>query len=178
MRRWCESALNAEGAATDLIRDHFNEKADFLRRLSSDLSSRVRLTDRLEKLNRKRGAYQDQQAEGLITIDELKAKLALIEEERSVIQGDLDSLKVAKDQLADFELLRDTLLDRVHNGFFEHATTTPQDRHDLYKKMGLRVEVDGSGNAMLSGALLPGEAFVSENSRRPPAPRRKLPPPR
>ena len=35
-------------------------------------------------MDRKRSAYQDQQAEGLITLDELRTKLSDLEETRSV----------------------------------------------------------------------------------------------
>ena len=101
-------------------------------------------------------------ADGLITLDELRQKLSAIEDERDSLQAQLDSMNDAQAQLADLELQRDTLLDQVHNGFFEYATTTPEERHDLYKKMGLRVEVDGNGDVTISGSVLPHDAFVSE----------------
>jgi hypothetical protein len=81
-------------------------------------------------------------------------------------------------QLLRLELQRDTLLDRVDNGFFQHFTTTPEERHDTYKRMGLRVEVDREGEVTINGSVLPDDMFVSQESRRPPAPRRKLLPPR
>jgi hypothetical protein len=173
------SALNAEGAAGDLIRGHFDNRASFLKRLASDTSARVRLMETLEKLNRQRSAYQDQQAEGLITMEELRSKLAAIEEQRGGLQAQLDSMKDAEAQLALIELQRDTLLERTRNGFFECATdSTPEERHDTYMRMGLRVEVDGKGEVTISGSVLPDDAFVSEDSRRPPACRRTSPPPR
>ena len=49
-----------------------------------------------------------------------------------------------------------------HNGFFEHFTTTPEERHDLDKKMGLRVEVDRNGDVSISGGPLPYDEFVGE----------------
>src|SRR5215218_2670663 len=87
--------------------------------------------------------------------------LSAIEDEPNGLQAQLDSMNDADAQLAQLELQRDTLLDQVHNGFFEYATTTPEERHDLYKKMGLRVEVDGKGDVTISGSVVPHNEFVS-----------------
>jgi hypothetical protein len=51
---------------------------------------------KLTEVDRKRGAYQDQQAEGLITLDELRAKLAALEETRSVALTELEALRGAR----------------------------------------------------------------------------------
>jgi hypothetical protein len=92
------------------------------------------------------------------------------ERELRAISGD--------EQLArEIEVLRDMLIEGARMGYWRHVQT-PQQRHDLYRRMGLRVEVDGSGNAALSGRLLPGEAFVGWDSARPPSYRRTSPPPR
>ena len=67
----------------------------------------------------------------------------------------------AEAQLTQLALQRDTLLESTRNGFFQHAHS-PEERHDLYKKMGLRVLVDRNGDVTISGSLLPYDAFVAE----------------
>jgi hypothetical protein len=119
----------------------------------------LRLAERLEELTSRRSAYQDQQAAGLLTFEELRTKLSAIEDERSTLQRELDAISNADAELLKLQIMRDTILERVENGFFS-PEPGPQERHDLYKQMGLRVEVDGSGNVTHSGDVLPPEEFV------------------
>ncbi len=106
------------------------------------------------------------------------ARLASTEEERDAVGRELRAMSGDEELARGFEvLLRDMLTEGSRKGYWQHVRR-PQQRHDLYRRMGLSVEVDGDGNATVSGALLPGEAFVSEDSRRPPACRRTSPPPR
>ena len=44
---------------------------------------------KLAEVGRKRSAYQDQQADGLITLDELRSKLAALEETRTMARREL-----------------------------------------------------------------------------------------
>jgi site-specific DNA recombinase len=160
----------------DTIRDEFDSYAAHFRRTGSD-ESRARLMAQLEKLDTRRSAYQDQQTEGLINMEELRSKLASIEEERDAVRRELRAMSDDEELAREIEVLRDMLIEGSRMGYWQHVRT-PQQRLDLYRRMGLKVEVDGDGKATLSGALLPGEAFVSEDSRRPPSSRRTLPPPR
>lgn len=67
----------------------------------------------LEKLTeacRKRGAYQDQQAEGLITMDELRSKLVGLEETRKTALRELEALRDYQDHIVQLEADRDALL--------------------------------------------------------------------
>ena len=54
-------------------------------------------------MDRKRSAYQDQQAEGLITLDELRTKLAALEETRSVALAELEALRSRREQIERLE---------------------------------------------------------------------------
>ena len=160
----------------DAIRDEFDRYAAHFRRTGSG-ESRARLMAQLEKLDTRRSNLIDMAADGTITRDDLKARLVTIEEERDAMRRELRAMSDDEELAREIEVLRDMLIEGSRMGYWQHVRT-PQQRHDLYRRMGLSVEVDGDGNATLSGALLPGEAFVSEDSRRPLAPRRKLPPPR
>ncbi len=49
--------------------------------------------EKIADVDRKRSAYQDQQAEGLISIDELRSKLAGLEETRKTALRELEALR-------------------------------------------------------------------------------------
>jgi hypothetical protein len=100
-----------------------------------------------------RARVLDQQSEGLITMDELKSALAGIEEERTTIQGELSALDNAEVTWNQLLSMRDVLLERSRSGFFEAAMITPEQRHNTYRDMGLRVELDDEGNPIISGAF-------------------------
>jgi CRISPR/Cas system-associated exonuclease Cas4 (RecB family) len=160
----------------DAIRDEFDSYATQFRRTGSD-ESRARLMVQLEKLDTRRSNLIDMAADATITRDDLRSRLVSVEEERDAVRRELRAMSDDEELAREIEVLRDMLIEGSRMGYWQHVRT-PQQRHALYRRMGLAVEVGGSGNAMISGALLPGEAFVSEDSRRPPSSRRTLPPPR
>jgi site-specific DNA recombinase len=147
-------SLNAEGVLEGLIRGSFTKRAEFFKRLASDASARVRLAERIEKLEARRSNLIDMAADGTITRDDLKAKLSELEHERDSLQEQLAAMKDADAQLLRLELQRDTLLESTRNGFFQHAHS-PEERRDDYLKMGLTVLADADGEIEISGDLLP-----------------------
>lgn len=158
-------AVVRETTRTDLLRVHFDRQADVLKRVADDLAAQQRLTERLSALDLKRSRYQDQQAEGLITTDELRAKLAGVEEERQALRGELHKISGAKDALASLAARRDALIGRARGGFFGALMEShgPEARRNAYVEMGLRVELDDEGNPIISGAFA---ELVSSSRRR------------
>jgi hypothetical protein len=143
-----------EAVRVDVLNIHFDRQADHLRRLANDLSAQTHLSERLSALDLKRSRYQDQQAEGLITTDELRTKLAGIEEERQALRGELDKIGGARDALTRLITRGDALLERSANGFFDQLISHgPEERRKAYLDMGLRVELDDEGNPIISGAF-------------------------
>jgi hypothetical protein len=67
--------------------------------------------EKLAEANRKRSGFQDMAAEGLITFDELRAKLAKLEESRTFAQLELEALEVRRTRLQDLERDKATLLE-------------------------------------------------------------------
>ncbi len=67
---------------------------------------------RLAEADRKRARFQDMAAEGLIDFDELRAKLAALEEVRETARGELTALGAHRERLAELERDKDTLLER------------------------------------------------------------------
>jgi site-specific DNA recombinase len=97
---------------------------------------------KLAEVDRKRSAYQDQQAEGLITLDELRSKLAALEETREVARRELNALRSRQEQIEQLERDAGTLLEH-------YAEMVPdaldglksEERHHIYKMLRLQVSV-------------------------------------
>jgi predicted nuclease with TOPRIM domain len=136
---------------------------------------------KLSEVERKRSAYQDQQAEGLITLDELRTKLAALEEARTVARGELAALKERREHL-----------EQDANALLEHyagmvpealAKLTSEERHRVYRMMRLNVVMYADGLMEVTGAFgglldtsgvvsVKSESTSSSTARSPTSPRR------
>jgi site-specific DNA recombinase len=109
---------------------------------------------KLAELDRKRSAYQDQQAEGLITLDELRAKLSALEETRTVAQRELDALSSRQEHIERLEKDADVILER-YAGMVPGAldNLTSEERHRIYKMLRLKVLLHADGSTEITGVL-------------------------
>jgi DNA repair exonuclease SbcCD ATPase subunit len=73
----------------------------------------------------RRSAYQDQQAEGIITLEELRSKLAVLEEARKTAQRELEALRHGQERLAQLEHDKETLLEYYESIIPEASTPLP-----------------------------------------------------
>jgi Recombinase zinc beta ribbon domain len=110
--------------------------------------------EKIAEADRKRSGFQDMAAEGLITFDELRAKLADLEETRELARWELEALEGRHARLRDLERNADTLLER-HAGMIPAALDelAPEDRHRVYKTLRLGVTVRPEGILEVSGAF-------------------------
>jgi hypothetical protein len=89
---------------------------------------------------RKRSGFQDMAAEGLITLDELRGKLAELDDLRETAERELRAIEGHKDALRQLERDRDTLMEHYASMAPEALDTlTPEERHELYEILRLRV---------------------------------------
>ncbi len=114
--------------------------------------------EKLAEVDRIRARFQDMAAEGLISFEELRSKLAGLEETREIARRELDGLQARRDRLAELENDKATLLET----YSEKASKgldlfTPEDRHQAYKKLRLAVLVHPGGDLEVTGVL--GHAF-------------------
>jgi site-specific DNA recombinase len=120
---------------------------------------------KLAEVDRKRSAYQDQQAEGLITVDELRSKLAALEETRSTARRELAALKEHRERIEHLEQDANALLEHYSSMILEALDgLTPEERHRVYKMMRLKVTMYADGLAEVAGAfdgLLDTQGVVS-----------------
>lgn len=122
-----------------------------------------RLHERLEEITRKRARAQDLALDGLLTREELRAKLSELDEARQAIEEELEAYAQRAERLKTLEQDRDaTLAAFVESVPEELDRLAPEERHRVYKMLGLRVDVEGGGQTEISGALT-GSKAVCKN---------------
>ena len=93
-------------------------------------------------------------AEGLITFDELRAKLAALEEMRQTARRELATLEGRSQRLQALERDRDTLLQNYAELIPEHLDAlAPDERHRVYEMLRLGEVAFPDGTLVVSGAL-------------------------
>ena len=109
---------------------------------------------KLAEADQRRASFQDMAAEGLITFDELRTKLAALEETRQLARRELDILQDRRDRLQDLERDKTTLLEH-YAGMVprELDDLSPEERHRVYNMLGLKVIVQPSGVLEVSGTF-------------------------
>lgn len=107
--------------------------------------------DELARVERKGSAYQDQQAEGLITLDELRAKLAELRKTREAAERELSILADRRERLVELERSKVAVLEH-------YAAIAPQaldaltsgERRRLYGLLRLEGVLHPDGNPEVS----------------------------
>ena len=111
-------------------------------------------TKKLEECDRLRAAYQDQQAAGLMTLEELASKIKGIEETRRLALAELSALEVREARISELERDRDALLEswseRVPEGL---DSLTGQERNKVYRMLRLEV-IPTKDGFEVTGALV------------------------
>jgi Recombinase zinc beta ribbon domain len=109
---------------------------------------------KLTEVDRMRSAYQDQQVEGLLTLDELRTKLAALEETRAIAVRELETIRSRREQLERLEHDAEALLEH-YAGMVPQALDdlTSEERHDVYKMMRLKVLISADGSVQITGVF-------------------------
>ena len=113
--------------------------------------------ERLAALDRKRGGYLDLAAEGIMGREELRTKLAELEEDQGVAERELASIEGRREKLEQMERDRDAVMD-------SYAGTVPaslgglgpEERHQVYKMLRLEVLAYPDKSLEVRGAILAG----------------------
>jgi hypothetical protein len=116
-------------------------------------------------VGQKRASFQDMAAEGLITSDELRAKLAALQETREISERELAALRGRKERIEQMEHDKDVLLqpyEAVNLDAFN--ALTPEERHEFYKVLRLKVTVRSDGTLEVTGAFFEGAMFCFPTS--------------
>jgi hypothetical protein len=119
---------------------------------------------KLAEVDLKRSRFQDMAAEGLISFDELKAKLAELKETREGAKHEVNRLERSRERIAQLELGKEELLksyaEMVPDGL---DTFTPEERHhQVYRRLRLRVLAYPDGKLEANGAFGTGIGRIEE----------------
>ncbi len=139
--------------------------------------------DKIAEAERKRSGFQDMAAEGLITLEELRAKLAGLEETRKAAEDEIRHLRGRLARVEELEGNRDALLGTYANLIPEQLRELgPEERRQIYAMLRLRIEVDLSGDMAITGVIRAerilcesGPTRASTTSSRPGASARQRP---
>jgi len=118
---------------------------------------------RLTEVDRKRDGYLELAAEGFLDRDELRAKLAALEETRETAERELHALKGRSELLENLEREKDTIIER-YAGLVPDALEelSPRERHQVYRMLHLRVVAHPDDKLEVSGAFS-NEGLGKEN---------------
>ena len=111
--------------------------------------------ERIAEVDRKRSGFQDMAAEGLMTLDELRTKLADLEETRKTAQRELEVLRSRREKLEALEQDKEALLESYAQMAPEALDSlTPEQRHHFYRMLRVRVLVQPGGRTEVRGAFV------------------------
>jgi len=128
--------------------------------------------EKLGEADRKRTKFQHAYAEDAITLNDLKARLAELEELRELAQRELEALRHHEEELARLEDDRDAILEHYAGASSEALDSlTPEQRHNLYKSLRIEVLVhaDGGTEIVLGDLLSYDEVCTTKSLSRSPA---------
>jgi len=128
--------------------------------------------EKLGEADSKRAKFQHAYAEDAITLDDLKARVAELEELRELAQRELEALRRHEEEIARLEEDRDAILEYYAGASSEALDTlTPEQRHNLYKSFRLQVfaHADGSTEIVLGDLLSYEDVCTTESLSRSPA---------
>jgi site-specific DNA recombinase len=128
--------------------------------------------ERLAEAERKRTKFQHAYAEDAISLEDLRARLAELDQVRELAQTELERLRQHEEGLAQLERDRDAVLES-YAGASDDAldSLTPEQRHNLYRSLRIevRAHADGSTEIVLGDLLSYDEVCTEESLSRSPA---------
>ena len=111
--------------------------------------------DKLAEVGRKRDGYLDLAADGIMDRDDLRAKLAALEETRETAERELDAIRRRTERLERLERDRDGLIETYASLVPEAIDALgSEERHRVYKMMGLKALLGADGALELSGDVI------------------------
>jgi hypothetical protein len=123
----------------------------------------------LSTIERKRSGFQEITAEGLMSLPELKERLAQLDEEREIAEEALDTLKLQRSRIETLERDAEALLTSYADKMPERLDELyPAERQRIYKMLRLKASLYADGGTKLSGVLVPKECFYAGDITSPP----------
>jgi len=171
------SATKLEGQVWDFVRGTLLDPAE----LCSDLDRAIELErdgqrgdpeagmkhwlDKVLEAEEERRGFLRLAARGSITDAELDEELAQLDDTRKVAEQELEALRQHKERVEEMERDRDAVLEH-YTALAPEAldSLTPEERHQLYKMLRLKVLVGKGGDLMIELAGVPAESTHANSS--------------
>jgi len=120
--------------------------------------------ERLAEADRMRSSYQDMTARGLMTFDELGARLEKLENTRKIAMQELEAIRNRREGVAELERDRDALLE-VYAGSSPNALEDfeAEERNRIYRMLRLEVFAGADGSLTVGG--IPGATVLKTDGR-------------
>ena len=123
-----------------------------------------RCLEQLAGLDRKRSGFQDMAAEGLITLDELRSKLAGLQELRRATEAELEAARGREERLRNLESDKEALLRHYENTAPEALDSlTSEERQQLYRLLRLKLTAGPPPERELTLTGILGESVSGED---------------
>jgi hypothetical protein len=122
--------------------------------------------DKLAEVDRMRAGYQELAAKGLMTLEELGARLNELENARETARRELEAIQEKSERLAELERDRDALM-RSYAGVVPEALERldPEERHNIYRMLRLQVAANPDATLEARGILSARLRVPYENGR-------------
>jgi hypothetical protein len=120
---------------------------------------------KMEEADRMRSGYQELAAKGLMTFDELGERLRQLEATKKTAERELTNLRSRQESIEKLENDRDSLIESLANIAPEALNQLePEERHRIYKMMGLKVVALLDGGIEVSGIIGPADGFSTSET--------------
>jgi site-specific DNA recombinase len=151
------------------LRGDLDRMIELERGTRGDPGTEARLwAEKLAEVDRKRAKYQEAFAADAVTLPELKAYLAQLDETRKTAEHELEVLRGREEYVRELEAGRDALLDSLEAQAPEALDSlTPEERHQWYKLLQLRADVFADGSVEISWAGSAPSEVVCETATLP-----------
>ncbi len=121
----------------------------------------ARWSDQIDRVRIKRSRYQDQEAEGLMTREELRVKLAKLDENVTLAQAEIDKLRCHEERILAIEKSGEELLERYSELIpAEIENLSPAERRHIYQLLRVEVSVPKGGEIKIKLPFLPDEEGI------------------
>ena len=136
------------------------------RAMSGDSSKEANVwLDKIAEVDRQRARAQDLAIEGLLSSDELRAKLAALEETRETAKGELEALQGRREEIEELDRDRDALLESYAEIVPEGLDAfIPEDRRWAYNRIQLNVFADSDGSLSATWAFTNDVSVILQNA--------------
>ena len=124
-----------------------------------------RWAEQIERASIKRSRYQDQEAEGLMTREELRTKLAELDEAIGMAEGEIEKLRSHEERIRTMEEAGEELIERYAKLIPEELQNlSPAEKRRIYQTLQISISVPQDGEIKIELPFPDDEDFCREKT--------------